>query len=50
MQLEEKDKQIERQQVIILQFSRDIELQHKLLEYKESAWWRRWFRKSEKGE
>jgi len=44
-QIEEKDKQIERQQMIIMQLSRDIESQQKLLEYQRSPWWRRWFKK-----
>lgn len=45
-QIEQKDKQIERQQIIIMQLSRDIESQQKLLEYHRSPWWRRWFRKA----
>jgi len=42
-QIGEKDKQIERQQMIIMQLTRDIESQQKLLEYHRSPWWRRWF-------
>lgn len=45
-QIQEKDKQLERQQIIIMQLSRDIESQQKLLEYKSEPFWRRWFRKN----
>jgi len=41
-QIAEKDKQIERQQIIIMQLSRDVESSQKLLEY--HPWWRRWFK------
>lgn len=44
-QLREKDKQIERLQMITMQLSRDIESQQKLIEYKHAPWWRRWFKK-----
>jgi len=43
-QIAEKDKQIERQQIIIMQLSRDVESSQKLLEYHQAPWWRRWFR------
>jgi len=55
-QLEEKDKQIEnlqtqledssqRSDTIVLQFTRQLENQHKLLEYHQEPWYRKWFRK-----
>ena len=47
-QIQEKDQQIERQQLITVQLSRDIESQQKLLEMAKKPWWRRWFEKSEK--
>ena len=47
-QVEQKDKQIEQLHIITMQLSRDIESQQKLIEYKESPWWQRWFRKGGK--
>lgn len=44
-QLEQKDKQIEQLHIITLQLSRDIETEQRLLEHRQSPWWRRWFRK-----
>lgn len=44
-QIETKDKQIERDQVIILQLTRDIESQQRLIEYHNVPFWRRWFKK-----
>ena len=49
-QIAEKDKQLERQQTITMQLSRDIESQQKLIEYQGSPWWRRWFFKTRKDE
>jgi len=47
--LEEKDKAIEesrhRQDTIIMQLTRQLENHQKLLEYKETSWYRRLFRK-----
>lgn len=43
-QLERKDQQIERQQAIIMQLSRDVESQQQLLEYHREPFWRRWLR------
>lgn len=46
-QVEQKDKQIEQLHIITMQLSRDIESQQKLIEYKQSPWWRRWFGKKQ---
>jgi excisionase family DNA binding protein len=46
-QLEIKDRQIERDQVIILQLTRDIESQQKLIEYQHVPFWRKWFKKGQ---
>lgn len=47
-QLQEKDAATEesrqRQDTIILQLTRQVDQTHRLLEYRESAWWKRWFK------
>ena len=49
LQLEEERKRGEvadqRHDTIVMQLTRQLENQQKLLEYHESPWWRRWFRK-----
>jgi len=48
-QIAEKDKQIERQQIIIMQLTKDVESSQKLLEYHQAPWWRRWFKPKKTG-
>lgn len=43
-QIDVKDTQIERQQIIIMQLTKDVESSQKLLEYHQAPWWRRWFK------
>ena len=49
-QLDDKDRIIEdssqRHDTIVLQLTRQLENQQKLLEYHQEPWYRRWFRKS----
>lgn len=44
-QIDEKDKQLERDQIIIMQLSKDIDSQQKLIEYHNVPFWRKWFKK-----